>query len=77
MPHIVAKVRAGYSRARKQRLANALSNAIVETLDCPRFDVSIGIEDVSPVDWAERVYQPDILAKPGTIYKRPGYAPPR
>jgi 4-oxalocrotonate tautomerase len=52
-----------------------LSKALVETLDCPDFDVSIGIEDVRPADWVERVYEPDILGKPDTMYKQPGYAP--
>ena len=77
MPHICVKVREGYSRARKVRLSEALANAIVETLDCPAFDVSVGIEDVAPEEWADRVYHPDIAAKSKTIYKRPGYAPPR
>ncbi len=77
MPHIVAKVRAGYLKEQKVRLAKALAKAIVETLDCPNFDVSVGIEDVRPADWADRVYRPDVLAKPETIYKQPGYAAPR
>jgi len=76
MPHIVAKIRAGYSKRRKARLAQALANAIVAALDCPDFDVSVGIEDVRPCDWTERVYRPDILGKPETIYKQPGYASP-
>jgi 4-oxalocrotonate tautomerase len=75
MPHIVVKLRTGYSRAKKERLAKALTGAIVEILDCPHFDVSVGIEDVDPAAWAETVHAPDVLAKPGTIYKRPGYAP--
>jgi 4-oxalocrotonate tautomerase len=37
--------------------------------------VSVGIEDVQPRDWTEQVYKPDILAKPDTIYKKPGYDP--
>jgi len=28
-----------------------------------------------PEDWAEKVYKPDILGKPETIYKKPGYNP--
>ncbi len=28
-----------------------------------------------PEDWAEKVYEPDILGKPETIYKKPGYNP--
>ena len=73
MPHIVVKVRQGYGPTKKARLATALAKAIVATLDCPAFDVSIGIEDVRPADRAADVYEPDILGKPETIYKQPGY----
>jgi len=76
MPHVVAKVRTGYSERQKARLAQALARAIVEVLDCPDFDVSVGIEDVRPADWTELVYRPEIHAKPKTIYKQPGYAAP-
>jgi len=37
--------------------------------------ISVGIEDVEPKDWAEKVYKPDIISKPATIYKKPGYKP--
>lgn len=35
--------------------------------------VSVGIEEVEPQGWTEKVYKPDILGKPKTIYKKPGY----
>ena len=63
MPHIVVKVRAGYSPEQKRRLSPALSN------------VSVGIEDVRPADWTERVYRPDVVGKLDTLYKRPGLCP--
>ncbi len=37
--------------------------------------VSIAIEDVRKEDWVEQVYRPDILAKMGTLAKKPGYDP--
>lgn len=74
MPHIIAKIRDGYSQAQKERLATALSRAIVETLDCPEFDVSVAIEDVRQTDWNDRVYGPDIRDKAATIVMLPGYA---
>lgn len=37
--------------------------------------VSVGIEDVTPQRWTETVYKPEILAKPETLYKKPGYDP--
>jgi 4-oxalocrotonate tautomerase len=35
----------------------------------------VGIEDIEPADWSEKVYKPDILGKLETIYKKPGYDP--
>jgi len=35
--------------------------------------VSVAIEDVNPGDWADKVYEPDILNGPGKLYKKPGY----
>jgi 4-oxalocrotonate tautomerase len=47
----------------------------VKTVDADEKYVSIAIEDVSPEDWAEKVYRPDILEKQNTLYKKPGYNP--
>jgi 4-oxalocrotonate tautomerase len=35
--------------------------------------VSVAIEEVRPQDWAEKVYEPDILNNPEKLYKKPGY----
>jgi 4-oxalocrotonate tautomerase len=35
--------------------------------------VSVAIEEVTPGDWTEKVYKPDILNSPGKLYKKPGY----
>jgi 4-oxalocrotonate tautomerase len=43
--------------------------------NCAEAAVSVAIEDVGPDDWTDRVYKPDILQKPGSIYKKPGYDP--
>ncbi len=37
--------------------------------------VSVGIEDVAQERWLEGVYMPEIMGKPETIYKKPGYNP--
>jgi 4-oxalocrotonate tautomerase len=37
--------------------------------------VSVAMEEIKPQDWTEQVYKPDILKKPGNIYKKPGYDP--
>jgi len=36
--------------------------------------VSVAFEEVDADAWAEQVYQPDIIAKSGTLYKKPGYS---
>lgn len=37
--------------------------------------VSVGIEEVKPSDWADKVYKPDILNGAGKLYKKSGYNP--
>jgi 4-oxalocrotonate tautomerase len=32
-------------------------------------------QEVKAVDWTEKVYKPEILAKRDTLYKEPGYEP--
>jgi hypothetical protein len=31
------------------------------------------MEEVAPEDWAERVFQPDIVQNADILYKKPGY----
>jgi 4-oxalocrotonate tautomerase len=75
MPHVVVKLYAGRSDAQKFHLAEAITRALMESADCTRGAVSVGIEDVSPAEWTDAVYKPDIAAKLATLYKRPGYIP--
>jgi len=75
MPHVIVKLYSGRSERQKAALARALTQAVMETLSCGEESVSVGIEDVEPQRWTELVYRPDILAKPDTIYKKPGYVP--
>ena len=35
--------------------------------------VSEAIEEVKPQDWAEKVYEPDIVNNSEKLYKKPGY----
>jgi 4-oxalocrotonate tautomerase len=75
MPHVIVKLYSGRSERQKQVLAQALTQAVTSALDCGEESISVGIEDVEPKDWTEQVYKPDIIAKPETIYKKPGYDP--
>jgi len=75
MPHVIVKLYAGRSDKLKPRLADAVTQAVNSTLNMGEESVSVGIEDVEPGRWAETVYKPDILGKPETLYKKPGYDP--
>ena len=75
MPHVIVKLYSGKSEQQKQRLAQEVTKVVMATLDYGDQSVSVGIQDVEPRDWTEMVYKPDILGKPDTIYKKPGYGP--
>ncbi len=76
MPHVIVKLYSGRSEEQKSRLTEEITKAITAALGSGEESISVGIEDVAPQDWADRLYKPDILGKPETIYKRPGYNPP-
>jgi 4-oxalocrotonate tautomerase len=48
---------------------------VVAIAGCSESVVSVAIEEVTPQAWAEAVYRPDILAKPETLVREPGYNP--
>jgi 4-oxalocrotonate tautomerase len=75
MPHVIVKMYAGRTEEQKKKLVKAITDSIVKIVDADEKYVSITIEDVSPEDWAEKVYRPDILEKKDTLYKKPGYNP--
>jgi 4-oxalocrotonate tautomerase len=75
MPHVIVKMYEGRSETQKKALAEDITRAVVKTLGQGADAVSVSIEDVAPQDWAEKVYRPDIAAKPGQLYKKPGYGP--
>jgi 4-oxalocrotonate tautomerase len=75
MPHVIVKMLPGRSEQQKARIAAEVTKAIIATANCAETSVSVGIEDVASDDWTETVYKPDILGKPETLYKKPGYDP--
>jgi 4-oxalocrotonate tautomerase len=75
MPHVIVKLQSGRSEQQKARIAEAVTEAVTATANCAAPAVSVSIEDVEPDDWVEQVYKPDILGRPDTLYKKPGYNP--
>jgi 4-oxalocrotonate tautomerase len=77
VPHILVKMVAGRTPEQKSAIAEALTTALMQTAGSGRDDVSVAIEDVAAADWMSAVYEPEIAGKPETIFKTPGYGPPR
>ena len=75
MPHVVVKMLSGRSDQLKAKLADEITKAVTSALKLGEESVSVGIEDVEQKDWTGQVYKLDILGKPTTIYKKPGYNP--
>jgi len=73
MPHVIVKLWPGKSESQKRRLARAIADDVMKILNYGDESVSVAFEEVGAGQWAEKVYRPDIVDKPETLYKRPGY----
>jgi 4-oxalocrotonate tautomerase len=73
MPHVIIKLWPGKSEQQKVRLAEEIVKDVTKVLNYGEESVSVAIEEVEPQDWAEKVYQPDIVNHSEKLYKKPGY----
>src|SRR3982751_4413480 len=65
MPHVIVKLWPGKSEQQKRRLAQAITDDVMKVLQYGEESVSVAFEEVDANDWADRVYQPDIVRKGG------------
>jgi 4-oxalocrotonate tautomerase len=73
MPHVIVKLWPGKSEKQKARLAEEIAKDVMDVLNYREESVSVAFEEVSPQDWAEKVYKPDIVDNSGNLYRKPGY----
>lgn len=73
MPHIIVKLWPGKSDEQKQQLADAITQDVMQLLNCGEESVSVAFDEVMASEWRAKVYAPDILDKQGQLYKQPGY----
>ncbi len=73
MPHVIVKLWPGKSEYQKVRLADAIVRDVTYLLGYGEDSVSVAFEEVTSMDWTEKVYKADILAHPDRLYKKPGY----
>ena len=73
MPHVIVKLWPGESERQKNRLADAITKAVEETLGYGEESVSVAFYEIDADRWAEEVYRPDIQENQDKLYKKPGY----
>jgi 4-oxalocrotonate tautomerase len=73
MPHVIVKLWPGKPEEQKQQLAGKIVEAFREVMDIPDKSVSVGFEEIPREDWQKEVYEPDIIKKEASLYKKPGY----
>ena len=73
MPHVIVKLWPGKSEQEKTRLAEEITEDVMDVLHYGEEAVSVAIEEIKPQDWAEKVYTPEILNSSEKLYKKPGY----
>lgn len=73
MPHVIVKLWPGKSEQQKTRLATDIARDVMSVLNYGEESVSVAFEEISPQDWADRVYRPDIVNSANKLYKKPGY----
>ena len=74
MPHVIVKLWPGKSEQQKTQLAEAITKDVMRILHYGEDAVSVAMEEVTPADWEEEVYKPDIVAKSDQLFKKPGYS---
>ena len=75
MPHVIVKMHAGRTPEMKQRIADAVTRAVMEETGNKIETISVAIQDFAPADWMDQVYGPDIERGPGELLRKPGYGP--
>jgi 4-oxalocrotonate tautomerase len=60
-------------RRAEGRLAQALTDDVMKVLHYGDESVSVAFEEVDANDWDQKMYEPDIVRKADTLYKKPGY----
>jgi len=73
VPHLIVKLWPEKSEKQKARLALEITKDVMNIFNDGEESVSVAFEEIKASDWIDKVYKPDILEKPDTIYKNPGY----
>ncbi|MBV8760164.1 MAG: tautomerase family protein [Deltaproteobacteria bacterium] len=75
MPHVIVKMLKGRTEDQKRRLAEAITEDVMNHASVGEESVSVSIEEYASGEWTKKVFEPDIASKPDKLYKKPGYTP--
>ena len=70
---MIVKLWPGKSELQKIQLAEAIVEDVMNVLNYGEESVSVAIEEVPAQEWAEKVYEPNIVNHSEELYKKPGY----
>lgn len=73
MPHIVVKWFKGRTKEQTQEFVDEMVKKAVELTGRGADHFSVAVEEYDPQEWEEKVYNPEIVEKLDTVYKKPGY----
>lgn len=73
MPHVIVKLYPGRTEHQKLDLTSKIVKAVMEAVNAEESSVSVSIEEIAKENWTTEVYEPDIIKKENTLYKKPGY----
>ena len=63
MPHVVVKLASGRSAEQRQQLADKIAQDVAAILKCKEELISVALEEITPADWMDSVYKPEIQGK--------------
>jgi len=73
MPHINIKLYPGRSDELKSKLADKITEAVVEVMDLKEKTISVAIQEIPGERWPKEVYKREILGNEEILYKKPEY----
>ena len=56
MPHVDISMFTGRDDAVKKKVAEAVTEAMMESLGCQRSHLSVAIHDIDPAEWNEKIH---------------------
>lgn len=74
MPHISIKMLQGRTEEQKMKAAEAVKNALAESLGMSDHYITVTVEDYDGEQW-QQVFKEEITDKPDKVFVKPNYDP--